>query len=143
MRDFKRLDYLPDTFDIEVAYIESSIKQNINSYSKEKIDSVVKISVYEDSIRTRKYTTYYYKYLKNEDNKKTWYIAVIMIQPFSDKEGDFNMLSLTNELINSKKDLTQYEELKKELIDENRDNDYLERNNYSNYNYGLEDWFDY
>ncbi len=143
LRDFKRLDYLPDNFDIEVAHIESSIKQNINSYSKEKIDSVVKISVFEDSIRTRKYTTYYYKYLKNEDNKKTWYIAVIMIQPFSDKEGDFNMLSLTNELNISKKDLTQYDELKKELIDENRDNDYLDRNNYNNYNYGLEDWFDY
>ena len=148
LRDIERLDYVSDTFNLERAYIESSIKDNWGGYDYEKaeIDSVTLISVQTDIIRSRNYSTYFYKYRKVANDKTKWFYHVSIIQPTDTEMGFFEYDSRKIVIDEDKTPEEQFEELRLKLIDDNRNNNYL--SGYSDdydydYDYGYEDYYDY
>ena len=95
LRELDRLDFLPDTFDIEKTYIEYSLINNKDAYNYIEADSIVLVSQSKDSIRNRSYNTYYYKYSKKINDVPTWYLMTVLLKSESDKPGDLTYLKST------------------------------------------------
>lgn len=140
-----RLDLFPDTINIVELFMETSINENWDDkgYTDVKIDSLIKLDQHADSIRARKYTTYYYQYQKTEYDKVKTFYAVFMIQPTEDN-GFFKHISKQEMVNQTMEKEEQLLEMRMKLIDNNRDNDYLGRNSYKyDYSYDYNNYYDY
>ncbi len=145
LKNVDRLDLFPDSVNLEVLYIETSITENWNGnrYNEAEIDSLTQLNHHPDSIRMRNYTTYYYQYQKTEYDKENTYYAVFMIRPTSEK-GVFDYFSKQEKINETMEKEEQLTEMRLKLIDQHRDNDFLERGIYNyNYDYGFDEYYDY
>lgn len=123
LKKLDRTDLLPKDTDWETLYIEDKIKEVwFQSYDDDKkVDSVVFVSKMPDTIRTRYYTTYHYKYQKDAK----WNAVVVMVKTNKMKQPDFTILRRSKELNDKSDEGKEFEKLRNKLIANNRDNNYL------------------
>ncbi len=126
-----RTDYIADTINMETSYIEYAIKELWNySYDDEnKVDSIQLVQTSSDTIRTRSYNTYYYKYYKENE----WYAAVVMLQNKEKMQPKYTTIKSLEKINEDDKEEKVFEKLRLTVISKNRDNNYLSSDEYGDY----------